>query len=63
MCEVILYGDPDCSLYNDNWPAEHKKNALAYLKFLDSFELFFAWSLSHSLLYSNEAIVHIQGVG
>ena len=23
MCEVILYSDPDYSLYNDNWPAEH----------------------------------------
>ena len=57
MCEVILYGDPD---YIDNWPAEHKKNALAYLKFLESF---FAWSLSRSLLYLKEAIVHIQGIG
>ena len=26
VCEVILYGDPDYSLYIDNWPAEHKKN-------------------------------------
>lgn len=25
MCEVILYGDPDYPLYNDNWPAEDKK--------------------------------------
>ena len=41
MCEVILCGDPDYSLYNDNWPAEHKKNALAYLKFLEYLELFF----------------------
>ena len=63
MCEVILYGDPDYSLYIDNWPAEHKKNALAYLKFLESFESFFAWSLSRSLLYLKEAIVHIQGIG
>ena len=31
MCEVIHYGDPDYSLYNNNWPAEHKKNALAFL--------------------------------
>ena len=46
MCEGFLYGDPEYSLYNDNWPAERKKNALAYLKFLESFESFFAWSLS-----------------
>ena len=50
MCEVILYGDPDYSLYNDNWPAEHKNNSLAYLKFLESFEFIFAWSHSRSLL-------------
>ena len=41
MCEVILYGDFDYSLYSDNWPAEHKKNALAYLKILESFEFIF----------------------
>ena len=41
MCEVIVYGGPDYSLYNDNCPAEHKKNALAYLKFLESFEFIF----------------------
>ena len=63
MCEVIHYGDPDYSLYNDNWPAEHKKNALAYLKFLESFVFIFCTvTLSHSLLYLKEAIVHIQGV-
>ena len=49
MCEVILYGDPDYSLFNDKWPAEHKKNALAYLKFLESFEFVFGWS--HSLVH------------
>ena len=37
MCQVILYGDPDYSLYKDNWPAEHKNIALAYLKFLEFF--------------------------
>ena len=64
MCEVILYGDPDYSLYNDIWLAEHKKNALAYLKFLESFQLIFCMvTLSRSLLYLKEAIVHIQGVG
>ena len=49
MCQVILYGDPDYSIYNDNWPAEHKKIALAYLKFLEFFEFIFAWS--HSLVH------------
>ena len=64
MCEVILYGDPDYSLYNDNWPAEHKKNALAYLKFLESFEFIFCVvTLFCSLLYLKEAIVYIQEVG
>ena len=64
MCEVILYGDPDYSLYNDNWPAENKKNSLAYLKFLESFQFIFCMvTLSRSLLYLKEAIVHIQVVG
>ena len=64
MCQVILYGDPDYSIYNDNRPAEHKKIALAYIKFLEFFEFIFCMvTLSRSLLYLKEAIVHIQGVG
>ena len=62
MCEVILYGDPDFPCYNDNWSPEDKKNALAYLKALESFEFIYTMvTLSRSLLYLKEAVVNIQG--
>ena len=63
MCEVILYGDPDYPVYNDNWPAEDKKNALAYLKALECFEfIYYLVTLSRTLLYLKNAVVKIQGV-
>ena len=63
MCEVILYGDPDYPVYNDNWPAEDKKNALAYLKALECFEFIYCLvTLSRTLLYLKNAVVKIQGV-
>ena len=43
MCEVILNGDSDYPLYNDKWSPEDKKNVLAYLKTLESFEFIFLW--------------------
>ena len=49
MCEVILYGDPNFPLYNNNWSPEDKRNALAYLKALESF--YTVVTLSRSLLY------------
>ena len=63
MCEVILYGDPDYPVYNDNWPAEDKKNALAYLKALEGFDFIYCLvTLSRTLLYLKNAAVKIQGV-
>ena len=63
MCEVILYGDPDYPVYNDNWPAQDKKNALAYLKALECFEFIYCLViLSRTLLYLKNAVVKIQGV-
>ena len=62
MCEVILYGDPDFPCYNDNWSPEDKKNALAYLKALESFDFIYTMvTLSRSLLYLKEAVVKNQG--
>ena len=62
MCGVILYGDPGFPLYNDNWSPEGKRNALAYLKALESFEFIYTMmTLSRSLLYLKEAVVKIQG--
>ena len=63
MCEVILYGDTQLQLYNDGWPAEDKKNALAYLKILESFQFIFSLvTLQRTLLvYMKEAVVKLQG--
>ena len=36
-------GDSDFPQFNDNWSPEDKKNALAYLKTLESFFFFFVW--------------------
>ena len=59
---VILYGDHDLPQYNDNWSAEDKRNALAYLKMLECFEFIYSLvTLSHSLLYLKEAIVKLHG--
>ena len=58
----LFYGDPDFPCYNDNWSPEDKKNALAYLKALESFEFIYTMvTLSRSLLYLKEAVVKIQG--
>ena len=63
MCEVIPYGDPDYPLYNDNWPAQVKKNALTYLKGLESLEFIYCMvTLTHSLVYLRDAVVRIQGL-
>ncbi len=63
MCEVILYGDTQLQLYNDGWSAEDKKNALAYLTILGSFQFIFSLvTLQHTLLvYMKEAVVKLQG--
>ena len=41
MCEVIIYGDDNFELFNDNWAADDKRNAMAYLKILELFEFIF----------------------
>ena len=38
MCEVIIYGNSEYEMYNDGWTPEDKRNALAHLKALESFE-------------------------
>ena len=42
MLEVILYGPSEYEMYNDNWKPDDKKNALAHLKALESFEFVYA---------------------
>ena len=62
MCEVILYGDDNFETYNDGWIADDKRNALAYLKILESFEFIYALvTLQWSLMYLKEAVVKLQG--
>ena len=62
MCEVILYGDDNFETYNDGWIADDKRNALAYLKILESFDFIYALvTLQRSLMYLKEAVVKLQG--
>jgi len=42
MCEIIIYRDTDFELYNGNWSADDKRNAMANLKTLESFEFIFS---------------------
>jgi len=63
MCEVILYGDSDFPLYNDgSWTPEDKRNALAHMKALETFEFLYSMvTLHRSLFYLKEAAVKLQG--
>ena len=62
MCEVVIYGDTEYEMYNDGWNPEDKRNALAHLKVLESFEFVYVLvTLQHSLLYLKEAAVRLQG--
>ena len=53
MCEVILYGNSEFhEYYNDGWIAEDKRNALAHMKMLESFDFLYSLvTLFRSLLY------------
>ncbi|SMN12515.1 hypothetical protein SPBRAN_1297 [uncultured Candidatus Thioglobus sp.] len=62
MCEVILYGDNTFPMFNSGWTAEDKKNALAHMKALESFEFLYSMiTLHRTLLYLKEAVVKLQG--
>ncbi len=63
MCEVILYGDDDFPLYNNgSWTPEDKRNALAHLTGIESFEFLYSLiTLHRSLFYLKEAVVKLQG--
>lgn len=61
MCKVIIYGDAVYEIYNDGWSPENKRNALAHLKALESFEFVYVLvTLQHSLLYMKEAAVQLK---
>ena len=61
MCEAIVYRNSGLELFSDNWPADDKKNALAHMKSLESFEFVYALiTLQRSLLYVKEAVVALQ---
>ena len=64
MCEVIVYGDEDdrFPMFNEGWTVEDRRNALAHLKILESFEFLYSLvTLYRSLLYVKEAVVKLQG--
>ena len=62
MCEVIIYGNSEYEMYNDGWTPEDKRNALAHLKALESFEFVYVLvTLQRSLMHLKEAAVRLQG--
>ena len=62
MCEIITYGGGNFPQYKDGWTPEDKKNALAHMKYLESFEFIYCMStISRSLMYLKETHVEIQG--
>ena len=61
VCEIILYGDSTYPMFNDGWTAEDKRNSLAYLKALESFEFLYCMvTLHRSLLYLKGASVKLK---
>ncbi len=62
MCETILYGNDNFPLYNDrSWTPEDKRNVLAHMKALESFEFIYSMvSLHQSLFYLKKAAVKLQ---
>lgn len=63
MCEAIIFGVSDLPLYNDkSWTPDDKRNAMAHLKSLESFEFLYTLTLLHrSLMYLKDFVVLIQG--
>ena len=63
MLEIILRGGSEFEMYDDGWSPEDKRNALAHLKAIESFEFIYIINLQRSLLYLKEAVVKLQGKG
>ena len=62
MCEVIMYGNSEFENFNGGWTADDKKNALAHLKALESFDFIYSMvTLFRSLLYVKNAVISLQG--
>lgn len=64
FCEAIIYGTVEEGFedYSDGWTSDDKKDALAYLKLIESFEFIYVLvTLQRSLLYIKEASVKLQG--
>ena len=61
LCELVIYGNSEFCKFNDGWSAEDKKNALAHLNALESFEFVYSLvTLFQSLSYIKEAVVKLQ---
>ena len=57
MFEVIVNGNSEFQMYNDGWSPDDKRNALAHLKAIESFEFVYVVNTLHrSLYYLKEAI-------
>jgi len=64
LFEAIVYGNiaEEFEEYREGWTAEDKKDALAYLKTVESFEFVYTLIvLQRSLMYFKEASVKLQG--
>ena len=49
-------------MFNDNWQAEDKRNAMAHLKSLESFEFpDTVVTIQRCLMYIKEAVMKLQG--
>ena len=62
MLEVIVNGNSEFQMYNDGWSPDDKRNALAHLKAIESFEFIYVVNTLHrSLYYLKEATVTLHG--
>ena len=61
LCESIVYGNVEYPTYGE-WSAEDKRNALAHLKVIESFDFIYSLvALQRTLLYLREPVVKLQG--